>query len=81
MPFAGVREQRGAWSVWEGEIAWVWVSENINHFLPLSVCKSIHSAVRSVLLKGSKLWNRRRLTVSSEAVNVNLNKDELTSKQ
>lgn len=40
--------------VWEGEIAWVWVSENINHFLSASVsvfvCKSIHSAA---VLKGS----------------------------
>lgn len=26
----------GCMGVWEGEIAWVWVSENINHFLSLS---------------------------------------------
>lgn len=30
-----VRE--GCLGVWEGELAWVWVRENINHFLSVSL--------------------------------------------
>lgn len=59
-----VSMSKGCMAVWEGEIAWVWVSENMNHFLSLSlsVFVSIHSAALSAVQKGSLApkWNSRR---------------------
>lgn len=57
-----VSMSKGCMAVWEGEIAWVWVSENMNHFLSLSLSVSIHSAALSAVQKGllAPKWNSRR---------------------